>query len=43
MLTTLLTYAAIYGPQAVNFVLANSTWLVPLGGAAITLITQIFG
>ena len=42
-MSALLAAAYNLGVQAVSYVVANASWLIPMGSAAITLLQQLFG
>ncbi|WP_258038935.1 hypothetical protein [Tetragenococcus halophilus] len=42
-LAGLIAAAQVYGTQAVAWVVANQSWLLPMGSAAVTLLKQLFG
>lgn len=43
MLASLIAAASIYGPSAVAWVIANQSWLIPLGAVAYWWIEKLFG
>lgn len=42
-MATLITWALVYGPEAVAWVTANAYWLIPMGYGALEIIKNMFG
>lgn len=43
MLSALIAAASTFGPSAVAWVIANQSWLIPLGPVAFYWISKLFG